>query len=282
MLLYIIIMEKDKKLTEPTDDTTSNIIQNLLADPEAVANRLNQLLEGSSESRVLAGDKISYTEFIKPTIGVISESQLLSKPYYLDDFSVYQEIPEILAEISSKVESLNIPAETTRIFNIVFHTVQQAQFMYFNHSLGGSEAAEKRASLLADIIEFDAENDDVSDEDKPVSIQDLKEAALCMERAVVCHNLFKFFGIDSTLKTGRLESDDGFEYHAWVEFYREDGQRYLYDPTNPHIIISESGSVINIKPMLIKIDSQGGPVTTSWKTLREDGTVIREKQLQYF
>lgn len=261
---------------------SSQIMSELYSGKIDATERLEYLLASlSPDTTELMGEGVRYSDFIGPTVAVYSEPGLFSKPYFLDDISVYDTLVENLLKTNALIKDRTFESEQQRLFNLAFHSVNRVQFLYFENVISDHKAQQERTRILADIIE----NNEVRPEseespESKVSISDLRSSAMCMERAVVCHNMFRFLGVQSTLRTGKLYTGEKYEYHAWVEIERDDGVRYLYDPTNPLLIVNSDNVITTIQPLLIKLE-EGEVPSITWKILDSEGNTLKEKELSY-
>ncbi len=262
------------------------IITETVKSDDYILNRLNNLhaTDIQDEPEAIYGSGHSISAFITPEVKIYSDAMLLSKPYHLDDESIYYDLPEALKLVKQKFDNESELTPEDRAFNIALYAVHYVQFKYFNNTVGGSP--KDRAGLMADILdldEVDFTDDEAITEEKKVSIRDLKNNAMCMERAAVCHNLFVYLGIDSVLKIGDLtvnDNNENSEFHAWVEIKKADGTVYIFDPQNPHIVTNEHGQLVGAKPLVFKI-SDAMHVSTQWTHKNGQGDVIRSNNLLY-
>jgi hypothetical protein len=114
------------------------------------------------------------------------------------------------------------------------------------------------------------------------SISELKEVAMCMERAAVSHNMLHLLGIDSTLEVGELKIPDGEKGgHAWLVIKGPDGIDRIFDPLNCHVIKDEAGNIIGVHPLVKKFDGSREEITATQKVLSKDKTILEQHELTY-
>lgn len=77
-----------------------------------------------------------------------------------------------------------------------------------------------------------------------------KNAGMCVERAVLSHNIMKFLGIDSTLKFSGIINDDKLEAHTYNLVSMNDSY-YIYDSTIPKLDVDNS-----INPIITEIPKE--------------------------
>lgn len=250
-------------------------IERIISDPSSIEMRLRQLsFDEQSNNGHIYSWGTRCRSFISPTTAIQSEGMVLSVPYFIDDPEIYSELSPTLKKVYSKLKDKEGLSEQKMLFNTAFFAVNASQFSYFNNTIGRSNR-DKRKRVLEDIISFE---DDPRPEFR--SISELRDCAMCMERAVVSHNLFKVLGIDSTLVTGHLESEGESEGHAWVELISPEGVKYIYDPQNPQLIVNDEGTIVDFKPLVFTVD-EGDVHSTEWKKTNEQGMVIETKVITY-
>ena len=261
--------------TLTSSESIKTEIERIILDPSSIELRLRQLsFDEQPNNGHIYSSGTRCQSFISRTTAIQSEGMVLSVPYYMDDPEIYSGLSSTLQKVYSKLNGKEGLSEQKILFNTAFFAVNATQFSYFNNAIGKSNR-NKRIRILEDIISFD-------DNPRPEfrSISELRDCAMCMERAVVSHNLFKVLGLDSTLVTGYLESEGESEGHAWVELISPEGTRYIYDPQNPQLIVNDEGTIVDFKPLVFTID-EGEVHSTEWKKTDEQGTVLEAKVISY-
>lgn len=78
------------------------------------------------------------------------------------------------------------------------------------------------------------------DEVDHTPLSDIKgmDAAMCVERAMLSHNLLKFIGINSTLKISEIMNDEKLDTHAY-NLIPNKGKYFIFDSSLPKIIDSK-------------------------------------------
>ncbi len=241
-----------------------------------VAQRSTELSEHDT-SRTVGHDHGGTEEYISSETEMLS-STLFSRPYYLDDLSAYTTSFEI---VKGDFENLKAKFSVDKAYlNAVIRGANAGQARYFK-SIRGNLL--EYSNILADVIS--------DDEESPrISIADLKRVAICQERAAVVHNTLQIFGIDSRFEAGDLsvKNEDGSvdsEHHAFITFSNNEGERYVFDPTNPVITKDGDGNIISLAPNLIKVqpDSPGHVVGTLKSYGITDGKRVetRKREITY-
>jgi hypothetical protein len=105
---------------------------------------------------------------------------------------------------------------------------------------------------------------------RPSSISELKDVALCTERAALAHNSLKILGVRSKLIFGGMEVEGKKFAHTFVEV--EDGQNgsMIFDPMNPWLTINESRELIGVEPSVTPL-----PEVSDGSTAVESGMKLR-------
>ena len=195
--------EKYKKLQ--TQDERENFIK----------NRINELLQVSSNQKIGKEQCGSYNGFISPTNEVVSNSSGLFPNLTFDDFDIYK---DFLNFVENDVDKYFYGEPSTIM------CVQQFVWKYFGVN---------SSNVFARMNVYDTPNNE------PISIQKLKgiNVAACSERSALVQNLLKFMGFDSEIVFGKLNSN---ESHAYIIFAPEKGGiKLLYDPMNPVVFQAE-------------------------------------------
>jgi|GEM_PF-2338790 len=213
--------------------------------------RVDELSPLASETTVGAAHG-GTSKFIGPNTLMLGAS-LFSKGYYLDDNEAYEPAVGYTRSIYNSASARMAPARAY-VFSAL-RGVNYGQAIYFDSIIGNPNASSR---VSADIIDDDLPESEAS-------IRDFKYVAMCQERAGVAHNSLLILGIRSRLERGTISvvNEDGSidsESHAFLTVERDDGSRYIFDPTNPIMTRNEDGLISDIKPALYKIDS---PHTTT-------------------
>lgn len=210
-----------------------------------VARRIDELSVGEQQTSVGAA-KGGTDEFIRPQTEMIL-SELLSRPYHMDDPSAYETaFPQIRNLYKQYVEKMS-PEKS--YLNAVIQGANFAQAVYFGSVVGNPH---KRSEVSDDIV---------SDDPLPetFSIADFEHGAMCQERAGVVHNTLHIFGVESSFVAGDLSvnHEDGStnsEPHAFLVITGSEGQKYILDPTNPVVYKDEEGQIKTFTPALYKLE----------------------------
>lgn len=77
-----------------------------------------------------------------------------------------------------------------------------------------------------------------------------KNAGMCVERAMLSHNIMKFLGINSTLKFSGIKNDNHLEAHTY-NLVSINNSYYIYDSTIPKLDIDNT-----INPLVTEISKE--------------------------
>lgn len=254
-------IEKENK------DAVDSLLEGQLTDAELkefMDSQVCYFLQFSSINKI--GQSTSCEDFINSDVGIVSEGEL-SKEFFLDDDSIYEGLESRVVNIYNKIVQQRPEISLRQAYiNASIQAVQMQIIKYFNNTIVGNRI--NRSLMLADII-----SDDNNKE--KYSISELKDVAMCMERAVVSHNMLKVLGIDNTLEVGGLHINNGthLEGHAWIVLDGTNGKN-IFDPLNCHIHKDASGAVVKVSPLILKYDGLREPVSADQKIYDEDGLAV--------
>jgi hypothetical protein len=159
---------------------------------------------------------------------------------------------------------------------------EDTQRAYFNNRFGAN------ASDIIGLLGVDVGDPDQS---PSVSISEMKDTAVCMQRAAVEHNLLKILGIPSRLETGMLiveqeGADPKTEHHAFLRLPNEAGEERIVDPQNPVFTLQEqtdgtmllTGASVFAAPVLTHSREDLVVDRVAKKMTRIDGSVEQLRQ----
>ncbi len=213
----------------------------------------------SAQSRV---DYIAYEtsveEFISPTTDIdahFSEGIFDLRPFRLDDAAMYTGLlPALKTRYARYLKDGRNPEDA--FFTVAVLGAEEVQRRYFGNKIG-----QQNSGKIVDILSEDI--GDNSQQEPFVSISALKDSPMCLQRAVVEHNLLKVLGVDSTLTKGTLtfqleDKEPKTEHHAFLIVNNENGDPRIIDPQNPILKkrIAQDGTV-----SLIGASTRSIPIT---------------------
>jgi|GEM_PF-5487221 len=85
------------------------------------------------------------------------------------------------------------------------------------------------------------------------SISELKDVALCTERAALAHNALRVLGVESQLVFGGMEIGAKKFAHTFVKVEDGQGGSMIYDPMNPWLTFNETREIMGIEPSITPV-----------------------------
>ena len=172
---------------------------------EFIESRIKQLIDESIKvDKIGIGINGSFSGFIAPTVGVVSNQSAFFSKLVLDDMDIYKNFMNYAGDyLTGEPGAINV--------------IQHFIWNYFGANYG---CLEDRMDIYGDGNEY-------------LSVKELKgkNIGACSERSAMAQNLLTFLGVDSELMIGKL---NGNTLHAYIVFKSGNGQtRILYDPMNP-------------------------------------------------
>ena len=203
---------------------------------ETMESRLNNLRQNASKDGFSLFARTSKADFIDSDVDL--KTNAVTIPLHLDDDSVYTGFDE------KKQEYQNQFGEAMDSHKAAIFAAQKMTMEYFGVS--GNHR------LREDIYSHDDWNRDF------VSVTDFKNknAAVCLERSALAHNLLKFGGEDSVLLAGDCNLVGKVEAHSFNVVKKDDGY-YIFDPTNPSLgEVNEQGHLDAYLPATYEISNE--------------------------
>lgn len=195
-----------------------------------IDNRIMELVEEAPQIESIGmGINGSYSDFIAPTVGIVSNKSGMFSKLVLDDMDLYKKFMNF---IENDVEK-NLYGEPYAII-----IIQNFIWNYFGYNAGNIL---ERMDIYSDGNEF-------------LSVKELKgkNIGACSERSAMVQNLLKFLGFDSEIIFGKLNNK---ESHAYIIFKSENGKNIiLYDPMNP--VEYKNGDKTNYSPGICLVSEE--------------------------
>lgn len=228
----------------------------------AIQRRLEELKVNNDEEETMYKDS-SRSGFIGKNVSLTPSSGnsfLMCDvlPVYFDDEEIYY---NFLTFIKKQDESIKRSA--AKRLDVFLFLLFKFETELLGHPYEIDPARSFDAHTKPDII-------GLVDEREKLSIKDFygQNTAQCFERALITQNLLSFFGIDSSLILGQLESEGKEEPHAFNIFkYGDKDREYLLDLTNPAIFTNEEGTKKIFVPLIM-------PFTPGEKTFYFDSSIM--------
>jgi len=170
--------------------------------------------------------------FIAPDTSV-KRSFMQLPELHLNDRAVYQGLFDQIIRFRKS------PGwETQSMRTLVPTAIQYTIGEYFGNHFGEAESDQANRQFY-----FDEDSDVVN-----LSQLKGKRLAVCMEKAAVAQNLLSFTGMDCRLVMSNCylrENQEKPELHVFNVFSTDKGN-WIYDPTNPRLVMAADGSVLSV------------------------------------
>lgn len=204
-----------------------------LQNPQTIDQRLDALKANASKNGFSFFRSTSKSDFIGPDVDVMASA--VSLPFHLDDYSVYEDLDKLKAQNTEKFKG---EIDAHRI------SIVTAQWMIMNY-FGTTGNHQKREDIYFD----DHWNKD------SVSMAEFKgkNAAVCLERSALAHNLLLVAGEEDQLLAGDCELNGKPEPHSFNVVKSGNGY-YIFDPANPSFgEVDETGNLEAYSPAVYPI-----------------------------
>lgn len=228
-----------------------------LQNPQTIEQRLAMLKANASKDGFSFFQHTSKSDFIGPDVDMMASA--VSLPFHLDDDSVYEDLDKLKAQNTEKFKD---QIDAHRI------SIVTAQWMVMNY-FGTTGNHQKREDIYFN---------DHWDKDS-VSMREFKgkNAAVCLERSTLAHNLLLAAGEEDQLLAGDCDLNGKPEAHSFNVVKSEDGY-YIFDPTNPSFgEVDESGNLEAYSPAVYPITNEnyeklinGEPVEVEHMDLKKE------------
>ncbi|QQS20296.1 hypothetical protein IPL85_02510 [Candidatus Saccharibacteria bacterium] len=235
--------------------------------PGFVEQRIAQLSEGVSRDTV-TGSTPPFSTFIPPDRPLFpAEDVIDQQPFLLDDPNAYQAaIARVRSSYLHRVLRQDKSPNVAKAFlNAAVWGTFEAQALYFGSYYGSTMERLNKLEQKADTL-------------RNVSVSELGDSAMCMERAGIVHNSLMLLGVPTEYFNGKLKKYDNegkllkIEGHAYLIVEGTAGAKYLYDPANPKLTEYLEQGVSKAAPNVKKIvDGEADTVVIPWQRVVRSG-----------
>ncbi len=207
-----------------------------------INKRLSELLKNATKETNLLSLRKNEAEglFIHP-------KNKIERIPICDGFKIND--PEIYTILLKNLEKFYKNSKKQNLKQIVPNSIIYSLGEYFGNYYGTQEAEDKNKEFYLDHTTANSDT---------INLSELKgkEFAVCAEKASVAHNYLKFLGIDShIIFSDNCKLGDSNDGHAYIILKTKKG-RFIFDPTNPILIINNKGGLEGIKPASYKISEK--------------------------
>ncbi len=215
--------------------------QETMAKEGLIQEKVGELMKNARPKELSLVTGATNPGFIHPESNIIRNYMV--DPLNLNDNGVYETLLDTFLEFKHSPDWKDI--ETRRM---TLPAVNRAIGKYFGNHYGTRSTESKNQ-------QFYLNHTDASSETIGVSELKGKGFAVCAEKGTVAQNMLTFLGYNSEVVFSpncRLNEEKGNEAHAYNIVKSEKGT-FIYDPTNPVIIMKEDGVVQSTMPAVYPI-----------------------------